>query len=241
LLHIDLCHYPGNRRKMLQEARRAIKFALELNPEIQLEIGTDDNRGDYLVSNDIERIEQEVEFFLEFCAPSFYVIQTGSLVREARQIGRFNEPFVAHASKMLERHGLRLKEHNADYLPREEIERRYGVVGAMNIAPQLGVAQTTHVLERCSIYQIDFSDFLNVSYSSGRWRKWLYTSPPEDTMLCALISGHYCFHSDVYKGLIHALGKYEDIHASIVEEILRVVAHYESGQQAVGTRDLARA
>ena len=170
-----------------------------LKSDIFLEIGTDENIGtNYSLSN-IGEIEKEIDFFKSFCEPDFFVIQTGSLVRDNRQSGSFNKEFVEEASILLKQKGLKLKEHNADYLSKEEILLRKGIVDALNIAPQLGVVQTQFVLNKCSIYGVDTTDFMEESYCGGKWKKWLDKNGYANKLLCSIIAGHYHFTSDSYK------------------------------------------
>ena len=67
----------------------------------------------------IEEIEREVDYFKNFCNPEFYVVQTGSLVKEINQVGTFNKYFIEEAAIILHEKNIKLKEHNADYLSRD--------------------------------------------------------------------------------------------------------------------------
>lgn len=226
LIHIDLCHMQGTNSEKLEESKKAIEYCLKLNPEISLEIGTDENLGDnYSVSN-LEEMECEVDFFTRFCKPEFYVIQTGSLVKEINQVGKFNESFVKRASEMLRKKGLKLKEHNADYLSKDEIIFRKGIVDSQNIAPQLGVVQTMHVLNKCRVYGIDYTNFENIVYLGGKWKKWLNKNTPENKFLCLVIAGHYHFSSPEYKEISSKLEERENISESIIDRIMEVINHY---------------
>ncbi len=191
-----------------------------------LEIGTDENEGiNFSVSN-LNELEREIDFFKEFCNPEFYVIQTGSLVKEINQVGNFNKDFIEKVFKILSSKGLKLKEHNADYLSREEIEKRKGIVNAVNIAPQLGVVQTMLILNKCLIYGINFSKFLDEVYEGGKWKKWLDKNTKENKLLCTVIAGHYHFASDSYKEIYKKLEEREDIKETIINEIMEVINHY---------------
>ena len=227
LIHIDFCHFKGSKEEMLNESKKAIKYCLKLNPNILLEIGTDENVGTNFNIVNLEELEREIDFFKSFCNPEFYVVQTGSLVKEINQVGNFNKPFIEKVSKMLKSKGLKLKEHNADYLSKEEISMRKGLVDAMNIAPQLGVLQTIITLNKCLIYGIKFDDFLEEVYEGERWRKWMYKNNIKDKFLLYVIAGHYHFSSEKYKELINKLGKREDIKETIINELMEVINHYE--------------
>lgn len=171
LIHIDFCHFKGTKEEMLEESKKAIEYCLKLNPNISLEIGTDENEGVNFNIHNLVELEKEIDFFKGFCNPEFYVVQTGSLIKEMNQVGNFNKQFIANVSEVLKSKGLKLKEHNADYLSREEIEMRKGVVDALNIAPQLGVIQTMITLNKCLMYGVRFDDFLDEVCQGGKWKK----------------------------------------------------------------------
>ncbi|KKW39010.1 MAG: hypothetical protein UY85_C0017G0012 [Candidatus Peribacteria bacterium GW2011_GWB1_54_5] len=173
LMHIDFCKHKGSNAEKLIEAKKAVLHCLKLKPNIELEIGTDENRGTNYSLPNIKEWEREIDFFQEFCKPTYYVVQTGSLVMEIGQAGNFNKPFTTKVSKILKSKGLKLKEHNADYLTREELREREKLIDAMNIAPQLGVVQTKTVLNRCLMYGIRFDDFIEEAYRGGKWQKWM--------------------------------------------------------------------
>jgi hypothetical protein len=177
---------------------------------------------------DLTRIEKDIDFFLSFCKPEFYVVQTGSLIKEINQVGSFDTNTVKSISELLHRKGLKLKEHNADYLSFDDLKLRQDV-DAINIAPMLGVLQTSYVLHRSVVHGFDTTPFLNRAYESKRWKKWLHKNTADNKYLCALTAGHYVFTSDEYKGLVDRLDKIEDVHENIVDQHYFVMENYLSG------------
>lgn len=226
LIHVDLCHLKADKETKLHETEKAIKYCLNLSPHILIEIGTDENTGANYSLPNISEIEEEINFFSRFCRPEFYVLQTGSLVKEINQVGKFNKDFISHVQKLFGERKIKLKEHNADYLSTEEIRMRNGIIDAMNIAPQLGAVQTKFVLHRCLIYGISFDDFIEEIYLGGKWKKWLLNNSAENKFLCAIIAGHYHFSSDAYKKIIEKLEKEENIKEGIINTITEVIEHY---------------
>jgi hypothetical protein len=224
LIHIDFCHHQP-KEEQFEKTRRTIEYCKKLNPNIMIEVGTDENVGTNFGVMNLKEVEREIDFFVEF-KPEFYVVQTGSLVKEINQVGNFNKDFVKKVSGILKLKGIKLKEHNADYLSREQIQERKGIVDAQNIAPQLGVVQTMITLKYCLIYGIDFSDFLEEVYNGRRWKKWLYGHGSEDKFLCCIIAGHYHFSSESYKKIIEQLGKKINIKEKIINEVIGVINHY---------------
>lgn len=230
LIHIDFCHFRGSKEERFAESKKAIERCLQLNPYIKLEVGTDENTGTNFGPMNLGEIEEELNFFLAFCRPEFYVVQTGSLVMEINQTGKFNRDFVKSIYQKLRERGVKLKEHNADYLSRKEISERAGIVDAMNIAPQLGVVQTQTVLNKCLIYGVPFEKFIEEVYQGGKWKKWLNKEGPENKFLCATIAGHYHFSSDNYKKLIDHLQEHEEINETIMDNVMSVIEHYQKAQ-----------
>jgi len=228
LIHIDLCYYKGSNEKRLEESKKAIEHCLKLNENILIEIGTDENLGAMYSFNSLKEIEDEVKYFNNFFKPEFFVVQTGSLVKEINQVGSFNEKFIKECSDLIRSNGIKLKEHNADYLSSEEIKERKNIVNALNIAPQLGVIQTGLVLNKCLIYGIQFNDFANIVYEGSKWKKWLHNNDKKNKYLCTQIAGHYHFASDEYKKIVEQLNVHEDISENIIEIIMEVIDHYES-------------
>jgi len=226
LIHIDFCHFKGTKDEKLKASKEAVLNCLKLNPKIELEIGTDENMGTNYSLPNLKEWEREIDFFQEFCKPTFYVVQTGSLVMEINQVGNFNKSFTAQVSKLVRSKGLMLKEHNADYLSKDQINERVGLVDAMNNAPQFGVVQTQTVLTRALIYGIKIDDFLDVVYKGGKWKKWMKDNGPENKMLCSIIAGHYHFTSNEYKDIIRQLSERENIKEIIMNSIVSLIQHY---------------
>lgn len=224
LIHIDFSKLSSDKKVILDETKKVVEWIFNKSREIKIEIGTEENTGDY--KDNIEEIKKELDFIREFATPEFFVVQTGSLVREINQIGGFNKKFIAKAHEFLLSNGVKLKEHNADYLDYERIKERKGIVDAMNVAPQLGVIQTEIVINEALIYGIDINPFLECSYKSKAWEKWLCKNTYKNKMLCSIIAGHYNFTSDEYKEMVFNLEKYIDIKSMIIDKILKLVTYY---------------
>ena len=140
--------------------------------------------------------------------PIFFVLQTGTKVKETRNVGAFDRhiptkgavPAAAQVPRMLqmcERNGVFLKEHNADYLSDTALlwHRRFGIHAA-NVAPEFGVVETRALLEIAA--RVNFSPFIdalaNISIASGKWEKWLVEGSSAGDKEKIEISGHYHFN-----------------------------------------------
>lgn len=224
LIHIDFSKLSSDKKVILDETKKVIEWILKKDKEIKIEIGTEENTGEY--KDNIEKIKKEIDFIKEFLIPEFFVIQTGSLVREINQVGSFNKKFIAKIHEFLLHNDVKLKEHNADYLNFEMIKERREIVDAMNVAPQLGVIQTETIVNEALIYGIDINPFLERSYKSKAWEKWLYRNTYKNKMLCSIIAGHYNFTSDEYKELVFKLEKYINIKKLIIDKIVDLAKYY---------------
>jgi hypothetical protein len=224
LIHIDFSKIDKNKQVVLAETRKVVKWILSLGKKISIEIGTEENKGTF--KSDLEEIENELKFVLEFVEPEFFVVQSGSLIMEIYQEGDFNKEFIARVHDFLSANRVKLKEHNLDYTDYGKVKERRGIVEAMNIAPSLGVNQTLGVIREALVYGIDIYAFLEKCYTSKTWEKWLLNNTSGNKMLCSLIAGHYNFTSDEYKELISRLEKYIDISGLIIDKTVQIVKNY---------------
>lgn len=201
LIHLDFCHFKGTHQEKLTETLRAAEYARHLNPNIKLEIGTDENTGEQNL--DFERLYDDLKHFL-YLRPTFYVVQTGSLVKEDRQVGKFNEG-INQFCKDLHGFCIRLKEHNADFITPEEVAQRKGIVDSMNISPEFGILQTRTILEIAERFGIETGQWLSTSYMSYKWSKWMISE--SDYLPKAVIAGHYNYKCKAYYELVSAIEK----------------------------------
>lgn len=232
LIHIDFCHQGNDRREQMAASKKAIEHCRRLCPGVLLEVGTDDTNI-RCPAVDLSELKQEVAFFSEFCQPVFYVVNTGALVKELRQAGTFNKEFARETSALLSSFGCRLKEHQCDYLSADELRERSGIVGAMNVAPQLGAVQTSVVLHECLRHGIEADELSATVFAAGKWKKWMLDGTVPEPQYCTRIAAHYHFASDAYKRLIERLSAVTDIHGAIVDALESVIARYDHGYASV--------
>lgn len=225
LIHIDLCLAFGmSHEEKLKHTLELMKYALSIRSDVLFEIGTDENVG--IAETDVNRIMSDVKICQRIVNPTFYVVQTGSLVYGAHNIGSFGPDVVEKMHRALHLCGIKLKEHNADYLTAQQLGYRRGIVDAVNIAPQLGVVQTSHVLSRAMVYGIDTNPFVYDVVHGKKWQKW--SDDWKNHLLCATLAGHYHFGEMEYQLLIDQLESRCDIHESIICVIMDVIEHYSS-------------
>jgi tagatose-1,6-bisphosphate aldolase non-catalytic subunit AgaZ/GatZ len=140
---------------------------------------------------------------LHLPVPMFVVGQTGTKVQQDRNIGRITDPdarreifsSIYRMCQGCRDRGLTLKAHNADYLAEETIsELAASGVGALNIAPELGVTETALLLQLMRLQGLDYAynRFVEIANESQRWRAWTQ-GDTGDTLLRAKLAGHYVF------------------------------------------------
>jgi hypothetical protein len=83
------------------------------------------------------------------------------------------------------------------------------------------------ILNECKKFGVNPDNFLEVSYSSKKWEKWLYKINKNDKLRCSVIAGHYNFNTKEYKILIENLQKYKkNINNDIINSHIEIIDHY---------------
>lgn len=197
LIHIDTSRVEDT----YGVAEQLFRFANDFNPAVRFEFGTEENIG---VAAGIEQYRKDVAFAKNMPNIEFVVAQTGSLCHEDHQHGEFNYQAAVELVGIANAAGVKLKEHNADYLTPEEIRlRKDAGVHALNIAPQLGVAQTKLLRTLAAKYAVaEWQAFEAVVLASGRWRKW---TDLDSNFQRVNVAGHYCFVSPEYQALVNRI------------------------------------
>lgn len=195
-----------------------LETARALGVEVELEIGTEQQSGDVAGPEALVSFLKEVT---RFCRdgghqpPLFCVVQTGTLVREMRNVGltegRRNEEFdqryavatmernVRHLADVAYINGVFVKEHNGDYLSDGSMAtRRTWELGGVNVAPELGVTETRTLVSVATEVGADAErdEMLRIAHASGKWAKWMREASQADDVDRALIAGHYVFAQD---------------------------------------------
>ena len=227
LIHVDFSKAKKNYKQILKLSKEAILYIKKIKPNVEIEIGTDENFAQKLSSINIKEFLDEMDYFLEFMDPEYFVVPTGSLVMEDKQFGFFNHKFIKSVYQRIKNRPILLKEHNADYLNSESIKIRKEFISALNIAPQFGVFQTKFVIDECVKFGVDTTNFLNKCYESKKWEKWLLNSDSKDVYKCSILAGHYNFQDKSYKIILDSLNKiHGDFNKKIVDAHYEIINHY---------------
>lgn len=213
LIHIDTSRCEDS----YHVADELFNFCLKLNPNIRFEFGTEENVG---VAAGVKKYQQDVKFASQFPNMEFVVAQTGSLTMEDRQVGSFDVPMVKRLVGYANTAGVKLKEHNADYLTADQIKlRQQAGVHACNIAPQLGVIQTKTIIKLANDYNVDATAFKQAVLDSNKWHKWMVDPEEQNDELKVAVAGHYCYNSTAYTKLEDSLTRHCDVDRQVQQAI----------------------
>jgi hypothetical protein len=220
MLHIDPSidiHSQPNIDQVLERVYELYDFcwsyAQQNNQDIIFEIGTEEQSGS---NNTQEELEYTLDNMSKFCKvnkmpfPSFVVIQAGTRVMETRNVGSFDSPIrvvnelppeiqIPRMISICRKYGIFMKEHNTDYLSTESLnwQPRLGIHAA-NIAPEFGVTETKAFIDILEMngHKDLLNEFLQISYNSRKWKKWMLKDTDANDVDRSIISGHYVLSSD---------------------------------------------
>ena len=95
-----------------------------------------------------------------------------------------------------------LKQHNTDYLRIEILKKLPSLnIDAANVAPEFGYVESFAIynfLRKFNQNKI-LEKFLELSFKSNKWKKWLKTNSKLTDLEKSLLAGHYIFGTNYIK------------------------------------------
>lgn len=239
LLHIDPTKDPfcGEVVPLDLVLRRTVELISYVETErkkrgiegISYEVGTEETMGGLIRADAFEGFIRQLKAELEtrgLPMPLFVVGQTGTLTRLTSNVGHYDTPTATVLSKITEKYGTGLKEHNGDYLS-NAILLEHPIIGvtAMNVAPEFGLVETEALLELVQTEekfiardkQSNLRKLITDAAIRGeRWRKWMVgekrtasvadiAKSEEDAALITRMCGHYTLNEPEMKEAIAVL------------------------------------
>lgn len=224
LIHIDT----SGSANPYQTAEQMFSTLMLCSAPLEFEFGTEENIGTAVSA---EKFEMDVRFITSLyptiLKPMYVVGQTGSLVKSNIQAGKFDPEVVKKLVVIADKYGVKLKEHNADYITRKDVQLRKDLgVGAINVAPEFGVIQTRVIFCLAMKFGLieELSKFKNLVISGGKWKKWEYGNFDEHHQF--ITAGHYHFTSHEYLHLANKLSDHVDVQQAIEREIFDLLDNY---------------
>lgn len=219
-LHIDPSLDPFNSGLKVQDVLNAtyeiyshIYSYTKDNTQVHIEIGTEVQQSDINSPEEVEYVLNEVINFCKsnnFNPPDYYVIQNGTKVLEDGNVGDypvkiFNninfQKSIKNLTEVCHQNGVYVKAHNSDYLS-NKVLNTFNKVGidAINIAPEFGIIETKKILNLLEEHKLNsqLNKFIEISYNSKKWQKWLKPGSQINDYQKAILSGHYIFSNTEY-------------------------------------------
>tara|TARA_B100000575_G_scaffold277979_1_gene264818 strand:+ start:549 stop:1070 length:522 start_codon:yes stop_codon:yes gene_type:complete len=126
---------------------------------------------------------------------------------ERRNIGSFDMPIrvknelppeiqLPKMIQICDKHNIFMKEHNTDYISDEALNwhPRLGIHAA-NVAPEFGVSETLSLIKILRLNHLDtiLNGMLEISFNSGKWKKWMLPNTDASDEEKSIIACHYVF------------------------------------------------
>ncbi len=202
LIHIDVSRV--GKENQAAVATQLFTTAVTENKHLMFEFGTEDNTGN--TTDTIRSLTEQVQWVEEWRDNiKFIVSQTGSLIKQS-QIGSFDVDQNRAIADLIHSYGYLFKEHNADYIERDQVALRARAgVDAINIAPQLG-AICSGVLYDLGRNSVEFQKFANTVLDSGYWKRWC-TPDVDSDRVKFIASAHYLYKHEDCQKLLSSLNR----------------------------------
>jgi len=206
---------PGILEKIFDLYAFVIETSRRLGREVEIEVGAEQQSGAFSGPEELVTFLLEITRFCDkrnYQRPLFCVVQTGTLVKEMRNVGltegRKNEGYdqkfavenvertIRYLSDIAFINGVFIKEHNGDYLSDGSMGLRGKCrVSGINIAPELGVYESKCLIGLCTELglTLEREQLLELFYNSRKWEKWMSHDSTASDLDKALIAGHYTF------------------------------------------------
>lgn len=235
LIHLD----PWKKYPDLDDAAKATKAMIDYcchdDDESLFEVGTEEGirmYSDLELNEFLKKLKKSLDRE-RFNRIRFAVIQSGVGLLGVTNTGTFDEERCSNMISICKDYNLLSKEHNGDYLDGDLIKRRFELgLDGINIAPELGVAETKLILEEIKEQKREdlFERLFKACFLSKFWVKWLPDGYlPEDfyeKRLLVEVCGHYMFSTDTVKEIKKELSIEDDsLKAHLIKKIKELYGH----------------
>ena len=225
IIHIDPTtdiHTEISRKETFERVFELYKYCNEVskksNKKIAFEISLGKEDGGFDSYEEIKYVVSTMKNFcndMDFPLPYFLVVRTGNHVMETKNVGSFESIFfgknqnapkenLLRIIEFCNQHGIMIKEHNTDYLSDRALKLHPEIgIHAANVAPEFAVVETKAFLSILKKNQLEkeLEKFVEISYSSNKWKKWMLRNSKLGKQEMAIISGHYIFGKNEFVDL----------------------------------------
>lgn len=195
--------------------------------EIEYEVGTEEHNGNI---TELDKFEEFAKFCSELSRDVAYIVgNTGTYVKETRNVGIFDEARAAKLVEICNKYYLSLKEHNLDYVS-EEVLKLHPKLGihAANVAPEFGVVETRELLRQLQLngFHSEKQRFLEIAYNSKKWDKWMIGDKERTHENKAVICGHYVFSYPEVEDMLGKIQEKIDLRSALRDRIASCMTKY---------------
>lgn len=194
IIHLD----PWKSTKSISEGLTLTTSTLlelwQINPNVKYEVLTEAAimQFDY---KDYNAILSNIRFFSgnAFNSIEYIVVQSGvhiDLVGR-KNTNKFLAESVRNVVYVCKEYGKKVKEHNGDYLTKEEKNLRFDAgIDAINIGPELAQLETEIYLEHMT--DLEKNKFYEVCVASNKWQRWATSEfDLNNREMVIRVCGHY--------------------------------------------------
>lgn len=252
VIHIDPSINPKNeivpKNELINDIVELIDFCFQYSKKkkkkIFFEIGTEEPSCFTGTPNQLNELIDEIITQLKLNKlplPLYVVLQTGTRVKELSNIGLLNNINqinknsykIRKISKICKKNKLLLKQHNSDYLKYEILSKLPNLnIDAVNVAPEFGYVESLGLYKILKKHGKDrlLEQFLEISYNSKKWEKWLKKNSNLTDLNKSLLAGHYIFGTKIFKELKkeikNSLPSSLDLDQYLIQEVKNKILYY---------------
>ncbi len=204
ILHLDPWKERPDYEGALTWTQVAIEAALEWNPRLRFEVGTEEAIRP-IQTEELRQFLTDLQARLtptQFAAIQFVVVQCGTALKEGHNTGAFDEARLKDMLDTVHSFGKTAKEHNGDWISAETVAAKAALgLRHINIAPELGAIESVALHNLMS--PEDKEAFWELCWKSRKWEKWVTADfdPAANKPQLVEICGHYVFSDPAFAAL----------------------------------------
>jgi hypothetical protein len=217
-IHLDLTNYKVDKSEWNKKFVQAVNFITKRSPNTQLILGSN------LTTGDLYKVESDFHFYNQLRLPFYYVLNTGSKVKDGKQYNIFNPDKIWSSSSFLKENQISVMELEADY--GEALKKKLGVIDTINLGTELGQNQTNVLIQQAQNLGIGYEPYLKTSYKTKKWKDLIYLTRADDESTCGMLCAHLNIDREyerIYRGISNKLDLKElliNSHLSIINKYL---------------------
>ena len=195
IIHIDPWKKYPELSAGIEETINNINMIRDINPNVLFEVGTEEAIRKFN-PNELHILLETLSNHKLIEYVKYAVVQSGVGIDLGKRIntGNYDAGRLKEFIQICKYWKVLSKEHNGDYLSKEEYEERFDLgLDSINIAPEFGQLETMCYLQHMNIMGYGMEEYFKICYDSKRWEKWVSDDfvPEDNKEELIKICGHY--------------------------------------------------